>query len=71
MAKINFTLDFNLNKDGIKQAGKELDALMKKLKDSPEFGLDKELQKAYKSAEALKKALSKSFDKNFEKLGVR
>ena len=30
MAKINFTLDFNLNKDGIKQAGKELDALMKK-----------------------------------------
>ena len=71
MAKINFTLDFNLNKDGIKQAGKELDALMKKLKDSPEFGLDKELQKAYKSAEALKKALSKSFDKNFEKLGVK
>ncbi|MBO5424812.1 MAG: phage tail tape measure protein [Lachnospiraceae bacterium] len=71
MAKINFTLDFNLNKDGIKQAGKELDALMRKLKDSPEFGLDKELQKAYKSAEALKKALSKSFDKNFEKLGVR
>ena len=71
MAKINFTLDFNLNKDGIKQAGKELDALMKKLKDSPEFGIDKELQKAYKSAEALKKALSKSFDKNFEKLGVK
>ena len=32
MAKINFTLDFNLNKDGIKQAGRELDALMKKLK---------------------------------------
>ena len=71
MAKINFTLDFNLNKDGIKQAGRELDALMKKLKDSPEFGLDKELQKAYKSAEALKKALSKSFDKNFEKLGIK
>jgi hypothetical protein len=59
--RINYTIDFNVNKTGFAEINKYLDAIKASADNNLRLGgFDKELQQASKEAEALKTIMTES-----------